>query len=386
MAIGEGVAHRVVEAVDGRCVRLDGRDLVHFGSCSYLGLERDPRLIEGATSALSRFGSYLSCSRVYLSLPLYRELEERLEAIFEAPVVIAPTTTLAHLAALPVLVEHDDAVVVDIQVHQSVQMAAGLLRGSGVRVEVLPHNDLKRLERRVAALAELHRRVWYLADGVYSMHANLAPVADLYQLQAAHPQLHLYLDDAHGMSWHGPRGCGWVRSHGPLTERTVVAVSLAKAFGSCGGVLVLPSSEARRRVRVRGGPLVFSGPIAPASLGASVASADLHLSPELDELQARLQARIAHADRLLRAAGLPVAAHTPVPIRFVEVGPTEDAIRLVARLMDDGFFVNAAVFPAVRARRAGVRFTLTLHHTDEDVVGLVASLARHAAVGATDAA
>ena len=110
---------------DGRHVRIRGRDLVNFASCSYLGLELDPRLIEGAVDATRRFGIETSSSRAYLSSPLYSEFEAAIERIFGgAYVVVAPTTTLGHLAALPALIDDDDAIILDHQVHSSVQLAA----------------------------------------------------------------------------------------------------------------------------------------------------------------------------------------------------------------------------------------------------------------------
>ena len=47
------------------------------------------------------------------------------------------------------------------------------------------------------------------------------------------------------------------------------------------------------------------------------------------------------------------------------------------RLHKDGFYVNPSAFPAVPVRYSGVRFTNTLYHSDEQITGLIESLARH---------
>ena len=129
-AAARGIVHLSDESdqLDGRRIRIAGSDLIHFGSCSYLGLELDPRLKEGAAEAASRYGTHYSCSRAYVSARPYAELEDLLEQIFEAPVVVAPTTTLAHLAALPVLCDSDDALLLDHQAHNSLQMASHQVR------------------------------------------------------------------------------------------------------------------------------------------------------------------------------------------------------------------------------------------------------------------
>ncbi len=43
--------------------------------------------------------------------------------------------------------------------------------------------------------------IWYMADGVYSMFADFAPFAELRALLDRYPQLHLYIDDSHGVGW-----------------------------------------------------------------------------------------------------------------------------------------------------------------------------------------
>lgn len=97
------------EVLDGRTVTIEGRSLVNFGSCSYLGLEMDPRLREGVVDAVMRYGTQFSSSRTYLSAPLYREVEEILAELFGGPVVMTSSTTLGHIAALPVLISQHDA-------------------------------------------------------------------------------------------------------------------------------------------------------------------------------------------------------------------------------------------------------------------------------------
>ncbi|HEY9855135.1 MAG TPA: aminotransferase class I/II-fold pyridoxal phosphate-dependent enzyme [Stenomitos sp.] len=379
-AVQRGLMHHTAEdaALDGRIVTVGGRELLNFGSCSYLGLELDPRLKAGAIAAVERYGTQFSSSRAYMSAPPYAELEGLFEQLFGAPVLLAPTTSLAHLSALPVLIDPDeDAVIFDQQVHSSVQTALKLVRGQKAHIELLRHNRMDVLAERVEVLSKTRRKVWYLADGIYSMYGDTAPMAELAALLNRHEQFHLYVDDAHGMSWHGQNGRGYVLECLPSHPRMVVATSLAKAFGVGGGVLVFPDGELRRRVKTCGGPMIFSGPIQPPSLGAAIASARLHLSGELPELQQAMQARIRECNRMLEAHGLPLVSFSECPIRFIGMGQPRVAFRMVERLLEAGFFTNVAMFPAVPMKRAGVRFTLTLHQSLDDIRRLVEALAHH---------
>ncbi len=144
-----------------------------------------------------------------MSAQPYEEIEALLDQIFAAHTLVTPSTTLSHFSALPVLIEEEDAVILDHQVHQSVQMAMPQIRLQGTHVEFVRHGRLDLLDSRVRELAESHRKVWYLADGIYSMYGDLAPLKALSWLLTRHEQLQLYIDDAHGMSWCGQRGRGF---------------------------------------------------------------------------------------------------------------------------------------------------------------------------------
>lgn len=363
---------------DGRHVRIRGRDLVNYASCSYMGLELEPRLIEAAVDATRRYGIETSSSRAYLSSPLYTEFEALIEEVFGgAHVVVAPTTTLGHLAALPALIDDDDAIILDHQVHSSVQLASKLLHASGTTLEVLPHNHLDRLEDRVVALAKTHRHVWYMADGIYSMFGDRAPVAQIEAILDRHEQMRFYVDDAHGMSWCGPNGSGSVLDTIALHPRMVLSTGMAKGFGTGGGLIVSSSPEIRKKVRRFGPTLIFAGPLQPPILGAAIASARIHLSPEIGAMQAELRERLElFAERIARHP-IPVVSPGNTPVGFVGTGPTQVCQILCARLMDAGFFTNPAQFPATPARRSGNRFLITRHHTREDLEGLADALAEH---------
>lgn len=376
-ALDQGVVHRDAqdERLDGRTILIAGRRVLHFGSCSYLGLEMDPRLQQGVVDAVGRYGTQFSSSRAYLSAPAYHELEDLLQQIFDRPVLACPSTTLAHLSALPVLVEDDDAVILDHQVHQSVHLATSQLRLQGNTVELARHGRLDLLEDKIRELAQSHRRVWYLGDGIYSMYGAFAPTRALSWLLARYEQLHLYLDDAHGMSWTGARGRGFAAEAFAGHERVVVAISLNKAFAAAGGAIVFPNQEWHRKVRNCGATLMFAGPIQPPMLGAAIASARIHLSPEMPVLQEELRQRIATANRVAKELQLPLVTDAEIPIRYVGTGIRGAAYDMAARLLERGYWVNPGAFPAVGSRRAGIRFTITRHHTDEDVEAALRAMA-----------
>jgi 7-keto-8-aminopelargonate synthetase-like enzyme len=207
------------------------------------------------------------------------------------------------------------------------------------------------------------------------MHGDLAKLDELFALLDRLSYLFAYVDDAHGVGWAGRHGAGIVLGERGLHERMAVALGFAKSFATGGALVALPSAELADRIFACAGPLIFSGPLQPAQLGAGIASALIHLSPEIGVLQERLRSRIRLYDEAAAKLGLESIVPSRSPIRFVEVGSDEAAAEVGARLRARGFFVNVSTFPAVARGRAGVRLMLTCQQTPEDVERVVQELA-----------
>ena len=202
-----------------------------------------------------------------------------------------------------------------------------------------------------------HRRVWYAADGLYSMYADFFPAAELDALAARHDNLWLYVDDAHAFSWTGRHGRGYALEHlSPATlARTVVAVSLNKSFAAAGGAITFPDEESAplRRHRRRAADLLRAGAAADAR-ARSWPPPGCTAPPEIAARQELLLRRIRLFNRLAADARLPAR----VGVRGAD--PLRRRRRRLGRLPADradcatsGFFVNTATFPAVPAKRCG---------------------------------
>lgn len=369
------------EQLDGPDLRLNGQDLINFGSCSYLGMEFHPQLQEGVLAATRNFGTQFSSSRSYVSLGLYGELEGLLEDIFQQPVIVMASTTLGHLATLPVIVQEGDAVIMDFLVHSSVQMTVDLLKSRGIPTHIIPHNSVDHLESKVKALRGKHDRIWFMADGVYSMHGDYAPVKELETLLDRYKQLHLYIDDAHGMNWTGPKGAGYVRSQIAHHPKMVMATSLNKSVAASGGAIVFPNEEMKRNVMNCGRTLIFSGPIQPPMLGAAIASAKFMLSDEIVGRQAELKEKINFTNRRLRELGIPQLCENDSPLFFIPSGLPKVTSTIIHRLIAQGFYVNSAGFPAVPMKKGGIRFAVTYNHSLEMIDQLVTTIAREYILG-----
>jgi len=372
-----GIVHIETEDVslDGRHIRIQGKDLLFFGSCGYLGIEHDERLKAGAIDAVTRYGTQFSSSRAYVSSIFYKESEDLLRQMFGKPLILVQSLTLGHMTNIPILVGDNDVVILDSQVHDSVQTAVQLLKVRNIRVELVRHNRLDILEERIKSLKNSYKKIWYMADGVYSMQGDFSPVKELAKLADKYDQLHLYIDDIHGMSWAGPHGTGYVLDEIKYHDRLYLTTGLTKAFGVAGGLLVYPNESIKQLVKNTGKAFIFSIQMPPMVLGAVAASARIHLSDEIYDWQKGLIEKVLHFNTRAKQLKLPLINETLSPIGFIGVGKPDVGYNMVRRLMNCGYFVNLSVFPSVSYNNTGLRIPVNNRLTFEDIDGLLNTVA-----------
>jgi len=363
---------------NGQDIKVDNQRLINFGTCGYLGLETDRRLIEKSMDYASRYGTQFSVSRAYLKSSLLGDLEDRLSKIFNnQKVFVFSSTTLAHMSVLPVLIDAKDLIILDKQVHFSVQTGTHLLTPQKVAMRMVKHNDMDKLEQYILHYKDRYEKIWYMVDGVYSMFGDKAPIQEVNTLMQKYEQLHLYVDDAHGMAWCGNNGSGAIFDEIAVSERVVLSSTLAKGYGATGGFVVFPTEEFYNKVWEFGGPLSYSHPLAPAILGASIAAGNILLSPEIKVLQQDLMDKIEYCSELLKDANLPILSNPNTPINFIGVGELETGCRLNKKMIDVGFYVNLALFPTVPTNNTGMRFTITRHVNKRQIYTFVEALKYH---------
>lgn len=375
-----GVLHLYAggNSFSGRTIEVEGRELYHFGTTGYLGLEQDYRLKKAAKDAIAKYGTQFPLSKSYISNPLYEELEAFIEKMYGYPIVITKNSTLGHLGVIPSAVDDEDVIILDHQVHWSVQNAAKMLKTRSVPIELIRHNNLEMLEEKIKKYRHSKRHIWYMADGIYSMYGDYAPVKELIKLSEKYPQLHFYFDDVHGMSWVGRNGTGYVLDQlGELPENVLLFGTLSKTFGASGAVLACSNTKMYDKIKTFGGPLTFSAQLEPASVAAAIASAGIHLSDEIYELQGELRERIDYFNACLSDIKLPLIDHNTSPVFYIGTGMPKTGYNFVNRLMQEGFYVNLGIFPAVPVKNTGVRITISRHNQKDEIKALVEAMTYH---------
>jgi 7-keto-8-aminopelargonate synthetase-like enzyme len=296
-----------------------------------------------------------------------------IEQIFGQPSLLMPLTNLASAAIVRTRVDSTDAIILDQQAHMSVKMACEAAKLNGTHMVTIPHNRMDTLERRIIHLTPKHDKIWYMADGIYSMFGDVAPIKELYALMDKYPNFRVLIDDAHGVSWSGKYGAGMVdATMGYFHSQLYMVTSLSKAFGGQGAVAVFPTERERDIVKKTSPQHIFFSPLGNAALGANIESAKIHLSEEFPKMQGELKARIELFKETSKALNIPLANPNCIsPIFYIGTGSSELAVQFSHRLLALGFYINIASQPVVPKDHAGLRIVITRHHTEQDIKELL---------------
>ena len=345
--------------LDGLVVERNGRRLLSFSCNDYLGLAQHPALKAAAIAAIERHGVGAGASRLVTgNHPLYAELEQRLAQIkgTEAACVFG-SGYLANAGIAQALVSRGDLILIDELAHSSLWTGARLSRSE---VMSFRHNDAGHVGELLKQHRGRHARVLIVTEGVFSMDGDRAPLTALSKLSQEHDAW-LMADDAHDLDLGAATKAGV-----PLQIGT-----LSKTIGAYGGYLCA-SQPVIDLVRNRARTLIYTTGLPPSIIASAIAAFDL-----IEREPQRLALPLAKARAFTKAAGLPPAQSSIVPVVIGEAAAALDASKL---LEAEGYLAVAIRPPTVPEGTARLRLSFSAAHTDADIARL-AELVRTRVLG-----
>lgn len=300
-----------------RRLRARGPDdaMIDLASNDYLGLSRHPEVTTAAAEAALAWGAGAGASRLVTgTLDLHTTLEQELAALLAMPAALLMSTGYhANLALVTGLADRDTVIVSDAHVHASLIDAARLSRAD---IAVIPHNDVDAVDDALAA--HRGRRALVLAESVYSVLGDAAPLVDLAAVCTSHDAL-LVVDEAHGLGVAGAGGRGLVHDLGLAGHpHVVVTATLSKSLGAQGGA-VLGSAALVDHLVNRARPFIFDTALAPApTAGALAALRVLRREPTLPTRVRRRVTSLAHRLDVGVPAGAVLSVPMPSPLVALE--------------------------------------------------------------------
>lgn len=359
-ALGIYPYYRPIESGQDPVVKMAGKDVLMFGSNSYLGLSDDPRLKEAAIEAIRKYGTSCSGSRFLNgTLDIHLALEEKLAALVGKEEAVTYSTGFqVNLGVVSCLGFKDGYIFLDALDHACIIDGSRL---SFSRVLKFPHNDVEALEKKMQ-MAPVEAPKLIVVDGVYSMEGDIAPIPQLVELCGKY-NASLMIDDAHGLGVMGDHGRGSANHFGLTDKVDLIMGTFSKSFGSLGG-FIAGDHEVINFLKHNSRSLIFSASMPPANVAAVSRAIDIMLS-EPERLE-HLWALTRHAHAEFKARGFDIG-HTQSPIIPLFVRDLNKCLTAVKMALDEGVFITPVIPPAVPEDSVIVRFALMATHSFEQL-------------------
>lgn len=350
-----------VESCTSTRVTINGRNLIAFGGCNYLGLADRPSVRQALIEGLDRWGFSTTASRETTGNTLAHESLERELAAFvgqEAAILTAEGYT-ANFACMQGLARDLGVALIDQRAHRSIRDAA---IAAGMQVFEFEHLSARSAEWLVRQHQDAGIAI--MTDSVFAADGSIAPLADLLALLPAQ-RAALVVDDCHGLGVLGPNGQGAV-SHAELDDpRVIITTTLAKGLGCYGGA-VMGRASFVKKVRDRAWVYRNSTPVPPAI--AEAVRESLRIVSTDPAVVRGLRTNINAVREALEPFGFDLPpANIPI---FTFHLPSEKSMEAVhGRLLERGVLVPLIDYPGGPAPRY-FRLVVTAAHTSSDIATL----------------
>ncbi len=360
---------RVIESDQDTVVRMNGKEVMMFGSNSYLGLTTHPRIKAAAEAAIRKYGTGCAGSRFLNgTLDVHIELENRLASFIRKEAALVYSTGFqVNIGVIPTITHRHDYILIDELDHASIIEATRL---SFARVLKFRHNDMDSLEQMLRKCSP-DRMKLIVVDGVFSMDGDITDLPGVVRL-AEQYNATIMVDDAHAIGVIGDKGAGTASHYGLTDQVDLIMGTFSKSLAALGG-FVAGDSDTINFIKHHSRSLIFSASITPASAATVIAALDL-MAEEPERIHALMDLTHYTIGRF-RDAGFDTG-RTVTPIIPLYIRDNMKTLKLTRLLLDDGIFVNPVVSPAVKADSALIRFSLMATHTRDQVDVAVEKITR----------
>ncbi len=340
---------------------------IDFSSNDYLGLSHHPALREAAIEAIEQDGVVgAGGSRLLRGHhPAHAQLEEFAAEFFESEkALFFGSGFLANFAIFSTLLERHDAVIFDEHIHASVKEGVHASPAARYRAR---HNDSESFIACIRRAREKGaRRLFIAVESVYSMHGDLAPLSELYEITRNSDAI-IVVDEAHATGVFGARGRGLGENF--QNENWISVHTCGKALGVA-GALVCASAEIIDYLVNKARPFIYS--TAPPPFLAAAVQRSLRLVDEEPWRRMRVL-KLAEFARGALPAQKPVHV-TGSQIIPVHIGEEERTLKTARALQDAGFDVRAIRPPTVPDGTSRLRVSIHADRSEAEILGLADAL------------
>ena len=362
---------RTIESEQDTVVKINGKDVLMFGSNSYLGLTNHPKLKEAAKKAIDKYGSGCAGSRFLNgTLDLHLTLEDKLaKFVGKEGALVFSTGFQVNLGVISSIPGRHDYIILDDLDHACIIDGSRL---SFARTLKYSHNDMADLER-ILQRAEPDKIKLIVIDGVFSMEGDIAKLPEIVALAKKY-NASVMVDDAHGLGVLGDHGRGTASHFGLTDDVDLIMGTFSKSLAAIGG-FIAADNDTINYLKHNARSLIFSASIAPSNAASVIAALDI-MQEEPERIQ-KLWDNTNYALKLLKQAGFDTG-HTETPIIPIFIRDDSATFMLTKMLLDEGVFVNPVVSPAVASEDSLIRLSLMATHTFAQIDEAVDKITKNA--------
>jgi len=350
----------IVEGANGPVIQINGRKLINLSSNNYLGLATDEKLKWIAKEAIDEYGVGAGAVRtINGTLDLHQKLDELLAKFKGTEAAISYQSGFnCNMAAISAVMDQHDCILSDQLNHASIIDGCRL---SKAKIVAYTHSNMDDLRQKAKEAAESgrYKKIMVITDGVFSMDGDLAKLPDIVEI-AKEFDLITYVDDAHGSGVTGG-GKGTVKHFGLEKEIDFQIGTLSKAIGVVGGY-VAGKKKLIDWLKVRSRPFLFSTAVPPADVAATIAS--LQILMNSSTLTDKLWENGNYLKVGLKELGFNIG-NSETPITPCIIGDEKLTQQFSKRLIEEGVYAKAIVYPTVPKGTGRVRNMPSASHTKE---------------------
>ncbi len=328
----------------------DGFDFI---SNDYLGLSRHTSVendcvIKGSTGSRLMAGNSLEAE----------ECERDLQEFFRVQgALVFNSGYAANVGFWSSVPRRGDLILFDEHVHSSMKDGARL---SQATMYYFKHNDLNSLK---AKLEKFKGRVFVGVEALYSMHGDIAPIAEIIELKKQ-VDFHLVVDEAHSCGVVGEHGRGLVNELGLEKEVFARIITFGKAYGFHGAAVL--GSEILRSFLINFARSFIYTTALPPKDYRIISGKVRH--PEIPQRMAQLKQNIETFRQLMNDR--PLSSSKFSPIQMLNIGDVKRCHRIAHFLQENGLQVKAIISPTVKEGEEGIRISLHSFNSSTEMIYL----------------
>ncbi len=352
------ITEQILSATEGI---VNGHRVILAGTNNYLGLTFDPECIAAAKKALDEQGTGTTGSRMANgTYAAHAALEQELADFFDCrSAIVFSTGYLATMGMGSTLAGPGDVILLDADCHASIYDGCRL---GGAEVIRFKHNDPSDLEKRLRRLGDRAADTLIIAEGIYSMLGDRAPLAEIAAVKRECGGV-LLIDEAHSLGMLGKNGRGVAEEDGIESDVDFIVGTFSKSLGATGGYCVSRRPELEQ-VRFAIRAYIFTASPSPSVIASTRAA--LRIISQRPELREKLWKNAHRLYNGLKSMGFRIGPE-PSPVVATTVDDRDQAIAAWNELMNRGIYVNLVMPPATPTGDCLLRCSVSAAHTSEQI-------------------